>query len=143
VSQVRLATLADYPQMHRIRMAVRENILSRPDAITEADYVRAITELGCGWVAEEDSGAMAGFAIAYRNGHVWAMFVDPDKEGRGHARALHAAMVRWLREIGVTRARLSTDPGTRAEAFYRKQGWQPGALTSNGELSFELPLSGA
>ena len=140
MTRVRLATVTDFPAMHRIRMAVRENILSRPEAITEADYIRAVTELGRGWVAEEKSGEMAGFAIAYRDGHIWAMFVDPAKEGRGHARALHAAMVQWLREIGVTRAHLSTEPGTRAETFYRKQGWQAGSLTKHGELAFELPL---
>jgi len=139
MSTVRLATPTDFAAMHRIRMAVKENVLSRPEAITEHDYVQAITELGRGWVAEEE-GEMAGFAIAYRNGHVWAMFVDPQKEGRGHARALHAAMVEWLREVGVTHARLSTDPGTRAAAFYRQQGWQPGEISSNGELAFELPL---
>lgn len=140
MSRVRLATPADYPQMHRIRMAVKENILSRPEAITEADYVAAVTHLGRGWVAEDDGGAMAGFAIAYRTGEIWAMFVDPAKEGRGHGRALHAAMVAWLRGTGLERAYLSTDPGTRAEAFYRRQGWVAGEILGNGELAFELVL---
>lgn len=142
MSRVRLATVHDYPKMHRIRMAVKENILSRPEAITEADYIAAVTDLGRGWVSEEEGGVMAGFAIAYRTGEIWAMFVDPDLEGRGHGRALHGAMVAWLRSTGLERAYLSTDPGTRAEAFYRSQGWQAGALRPNGELAFELPLSG-
>ena len=74
---------------------------------------------GRGWVAELDGG-IAGFAVAdLARGNVWALFVDPDFEGRGVGRRLHDAMMEWCFASGAERVWLSTDPGTRAEAFYR------------------------
>jgi hypothetical protein len=49
-----------------------------------------------------------------------------------HARA-HAA--------GLTHARLETDPGTRAEGFYRRRGWVPLGLNAKGEVVMESPLA--
>lgn len=36
---IREALLVDIPEMHRIRMAVKENVLTNPLAVQEADYV--------------------------------------------------------------------------------------------------------
>ena len=139
VISVRRATLADIPAMHRIRLAVRENVLSRPDLLTQDAYPVELTRDGRGWVSEED-GEIAGFSVARRNGNIWALFVDPPREGRGHGRALHDAMIAWMRAEGIRRAWLSTDPATRADAFYRAQGWIAGEILDDGELAFELPL---
>jgi GNAT superfamily N-acetyltransferase len=141
---VRLATTADIPAMHRVRTAVRENRLRDPSRITHSDYAAAITELGCGWVAEA-SGAVVRFAVGCRSGNIWALFVHPDHEGCGHGKALHSAMVSWLWAQGLRQLWLTTDPGTRAEAFYRWQGWRSCGTVSGGELRLELdrPSSGA
>jgi GNAT superfamily N-acetyltransferase len=141
---VRLATTADIPAMHRVRTAVSENRLGDPSRITPSDYAAAISELGCGWVAEV-SGALVGFAVGYRSGNIWALFVHPDHEGCGHGKALHCAMVSWLWAQGLRKLWLTTDPGTRAEAFYRSQGWRSCGRVSGGELRLELdrPSSGA
>lgn len=119
---LRLATPADFAACHRVRMAVRENRLSNPDRITAADYTRALTTDGRGWLVE-DGGQVLGFAVAYASGHIWALFVDPAHEGRGIGRRLHAAMIDWLWSTGLQQATLSTAPGTRAQAFYLAQGW--------------------
>ncbi|MDB6163464.1 MAG: family N-acetyltransferase [Xanthomonadaceae bacterium] len=50
--------------MQRVRLAVRENALSNPDRITEADYLAALDDLGRTWVVEAD-GAIAAFATGY------------------------------------------------------------------------------
>ena len=134
---IRLATDADIPSMHRVRLAVTENRLSDPSKITLDDYVRAISELGCGWVAEA-SGQVAGFAVGYRSGCIWALFVHPEHQGRGHGKALHGAMISWLWAHGLRRLWLTTDRGTRAETFYRSLGWQPCGIVSGGELRLEL-----
>lgn len=119
----RLATVADIDGMHRVRLAVRENRLSDPTRITAADYRAALDSLGRGWVIEAQGGIVA-FAVAYASGSVWALFVDPAHEGRGHGRALHAAMVEWLWSLGLRRLWLTTAPGSRAAGFYRRLGWQ-------------------
>jgi GNAT superfamily N-acetyltransferase len=137
---LRRALRADIPGMHRVRLAVRENTLSSPDRITEADYISVIEGLGCGWVIVWD-GAIVAFAFGLRSGNIWALFVDPDHEGRGHGKHLHSTMVDWLWSQGHTHLWLTTTPGTRAEQFYIAQGWRPCEIVSGGERRFELLLN--
>lgn len=54
---------------------------------------------------------------------------------------LHSVMVDWMRKAGCQTAWLVTEPGTRAEEFYRKAGWQLAELTAPGEARFEMVLS--
>lgn len=134
---IRQAKRADIPAMHRVRMAVRENRLVSM-VLTEAHYIDAIEITGRGWVADEE-GEVRGLAIGNAHtGNIWALFVDPAHEGRGHGRRLHDAMVGWLFAQGLQRLWLSTDPKTRAEAFYRRAGWRFVALLPDGEAQFEL-----
>ena len=135
--QLRIATRDDIPGMHRVRLAVRENRLTS-NVITEAHYLPAIEQTGRGWVIEED-GAIVGFAIGNaETGNIWALFVDPDHERRGHGKRLHDEMIRWLQSVGAPRPNLSTAPGTRAQRFYEAAGWSCLGTLSSGELHFEL-----
>ena len=132
---IRPADPADIAAMHRIRCSVRENRLSDPARITEACYLPYV-ESGSAWVAENERG-LAGFAAVDRAGSsVWALFVDPEMEGAGVGRALHDHMVEWARAQGLERLALSTAPGTRAEHFYVRMGWQADGLTPDGERRF-------
>ncbi|OGO75806.1 MAG: hypothetical protein A2203_06995 [Chromatiales bacterium RIFOXYA1_FULL_46_5] len=135
--QIREATAKDIYAMHKVRLAVRENTLSRPDRITEQDYLDAQDKLGKTWLIEIEQQVVA-FATGYRDGSIWALFVDPDHEGQGYARALHQHMISWLWSLGHQRLTLTTEPNTRAEGFYLAQGWQAKGLTSEGEMRFEL-----
>ncbi|MBT1443806.1 GNAT family N-acetyltransferase [Shewanella sp. JM162201] len=129
---IRQATRQDIAAMHVIRLAVRENRLTSC-AIGEADYVPEIEQTGRGWVAEQE-GRILGFAVANLNeASVWALFVAPEAEGRGCGSMLLQAMMECFRDEGISTVQLTTEPGTRAEAFYLKAGWQPGALQSNGD----------
>ena len=135
--RIRVASEADIPQMHRIRLRVRENRLSDPQLIQPADYRPMLTDRGRGWVAELD-GKLVGFAVADRTrANIWALFVDPAREGRGVGRALHDTMLDWLFSCGVEKAWLGTEPGTRAERFYRAAGWRY-VDTERGEAICEL-----
>jgi GNAT superfamily N-acetyltransferase len=137
-ARIRVATEADIAAMHRIRVAVRENRLADPSLVQPEDYRRMMMDAGRGWVAEAD-GRILGFAVAdLRRGNVWALFVDPDTEGRGIGRRLHDAMMGWMFAAGAERVWLSTDPGTRAETFYRAAGWVP-AGEHHGEARYEMP----
>jgi GNAT superfamily N-acetyltransferase len=134
---LRLASRTDIPDMHRVRLAVRENSLSDPTRITEADYIAAMEELGRTWVIDA-GGEVVAFASGYAAGSVWALFVHPDHEGRGYGKSLHAAMTDWLWSQGHSRVWLTTSPGTRAERFYLALGWQPRGTETGGEVRLEL-----
>lgn len=129
---IRQATRSDIVAMHMIRLAVRENRLTS-SAIGEADFVPEIEQTGCGWGAVQD-GCILGFAVAnLGEASVWALFVDPEAEGRGCGRLLLQTMMDYFHDQGIGTVHLTTEPGTRAEAFYLKAGWQSGGLQANGD----------
>ena len=135
---IREATPADIPTLHSIRTAVRENKLFDPGLIGADDYREFLTERGKGWLCEVD-GEVAGFAIADLQGHnIWALFVNPDAEGKGIGRQLHDAMLRWYFAQTKEPVWLSTAPGTRAETFYHKAGWKETGVYGKGEIRFEM-----
>ena len=133
----RLPGARDFPELMRIRHAVRENRLVSM-VIGPADYRQAIEVEGRGWVAETEAGSV-GFAVGNRlTGNIWALFIDPDHDGQGHGRKLHDVMVEWLFAQGLTRLWLGTEPGTRAQRFYEAAGWVRIGLQSDGEMAYEL-----
>ena len=124
--------------MHRLRMSVRENVLSDPNAVRLEHYGAILANGGRGWVWDE-GGAIRGFAIVdTRNENVWALFVAPGAEGRGIGSRLHDAMLAWYFSTGATRLWLSTGGGTRAERLYRRAGWRQAGVEANGDLRFEV-----
>lgn len=134
----RRATVADIEEMFRVRMAVLENKLSDPSLVTHATCSEMLLEKGAGWVCEAE-GEVVGFAIVdLTRSNIWALFVDPLFEKKGIGRQLHDLMVSWSFANEQSRIWLSTDPGTRAEAFYRKAGWVATGTEQNVEIRFEL-----
>ena len=135
---IRQAKLDDVAAMNHLRLQVRENVLSDPSRVTTAMTTDAISVSGRGWVFEED-GHILGFSIAlHEDPSIWALFVHPDHEGRGIGHALHELAVNWLWSRGADRIWLGTDPGTRAERFYRERGWREAGKHNNGDIRFEL-----
>lgn len=135
---IRRMELRDIPPAMRLRLAVRENALPDPGRVTPQMVEDAITRDGRGWVLVQD-GQVLGFSIALREPpSIWALFVLPGHEGRGIGDALHAQAVAWLWTLGAKRIELTTDPGTRADRFYRDRGWVDTGLNDKGEIRFEL-----
>jgi GNAT superfamily N-acetyltransferase len=135
---IRQAHVADIESLAEIRFAVRENVLNNPALVTYDDYVDYLTRRGKGWVAEEN-GRMVGFAIADVQDHsIWALFVHPDFDRRGIGLALHDEMLKWYFAQTSEPVWLSTAPGTRAEGFYRRAGWQETGRTKSNEIRFEM-----
>lgn len=139
---VRPATPGDAPALMAVRRAVRENAISdaRLAALgIDAESVAAkMASTHAAFCAEID-GEVVGFSMADRtDGSIWALFVHPDHERQGIGRALldHALEALWA--LGHPRASLSTDPDTRAEAFYRRAGWKAVGTNERGEVCFEL-----
>ena len=136
--KLRLALPSDIPEIGRVRMSVRENRIPSLDVLTPGDTERLLKADGRGWVCEVD-GRIVGFSIGDRlEANVYALFVEPEYEGRGIGRLLHDTMMQWFFENEVSRVWLSTDPLTRADRFYRRAGWVEVGKESNGEIRFEM-----
>lgn len=134
----REAQIADIPQIQRVRNAVKENRLSDPALVPDKDVEDFITRRGKGWVAESE-GQILGFAIAdLVDSNIWALFVDPGSEARGIGSALHRIMLNWYFDQGKENVWLGTAPHSRAERFYRMQGWRETGIHGKGEVKFEM-----
>jgi GNAT superfamily N-acetyltransferase len=134
----RAADTNDIKQIQLVRNAVKENVLSNPGLVTDRDCVEYLTLRGKGWVCEAD-GIIVGFAIAdLIDSNIWALFVHPDHAGKGIGKVLHHTMLDWYFAQQKEKVWLSTEPGTRAEKFYRLQGWTETGLHGKGEIKFEM-----
>lgn len=135
---IRRAETSDVSAINHLRLQVKENQLSDPNRITEDMTRAAITEIGRGWVYEEDN-RLLGFSIANQDdSEIWALFVLPGHEGKGIGQSLISEAVTWLWSLGKQTVFLSTDPNTRAEQFYLRNGWQKNGFKDNGEVKFVL-----
>ena len=137
-SNIREATVLDFPKLMEIRMSVKENTLSDPALIPEDDYAKFCFTQGKGWVYEVDS-VIVGFAIVDLLGNnIWALFMDPQFEQRGIGKKLHDKMINWYFDQTKTAVWLGTEPNSRAEQFYRKSGWKEIGLHGKNEIKFEM-----
>jgi GNAT superfamily N-acetyltransferase len=138
-AHIRRARLEERERLKEIRSAVHENKLGDPSRVTDEDYAWFTDHPGI-WVWEED-GRILGFSAGdTRDGTVFALFVDPAHERRGIGRALFEAACETLRRAGHRTAMLTTEPGTRAERFYRSAGWEVVGDSPHGELIFRSIL---
>ena len=139
----REANAEDVSAMAVVRFAVRENRLSDPNWLTQQMWLDGLAASGHAnsFVCERD-GRIVGFAIGrLRERDIWALFVDPSCEGRGIGKKLLAKISAWMFDHGVDEIILATGVDTRAETFYRMQGWHAGELSSKGEREFRLAQS--
>jgi GNAT superfamily N-acetyltransferase len=133
----RRAVEDDIPTLMRIRLSVNENRLSDPSRVTHAMCSDYLERRGRGWVAELE-GEIVGFSYAARDGSIWALFVDPAREGLGAGKRLLRLAADWLFEIGHDELRLGTEANTRADRFYAAQGWTRGDMKDNIEVRYRL-----
>lgn len=127
--------------MFTIRLSVRENAASREAlyraGIDQATVRAALADDSAAWIAEEE-GRAVGFSMADRgDGSVFALFVRPGCEGRGHGGALLDAAVDWLRAGGIDSVSLAVGPNTRAHRFYLKRGWIETGREENGDVALQ------
>lgn len=134
----REAFISDIAQIQVVRNSVKENQLSSPALVSDVDCEEFITRRGKGWVCEMD-GRIVGFSIAdLKEDNIWALFVDPEFEGRGVGKELHRLMLDWYFSQPKLRVWLGTAPHTRAAGFYRRQGWTEIGTHGKGEIKFEM-----
>jgi len=127
----RAATAADLAALWPLRTrAVRASCAAHyPATVIETWSASApptslavLVNLGSAVVAEEEDGALAGFAVLdLASGEVDAVFVEPAYQGRGIARDL----LRWLEGLAQGRGvqRLFLSASLNAVAFYERAGF--------------------
>lgn len=119
----------DLGAITHVRTSVVENHLSVEQmaaiGITPEGIIAEMQAGALGCFVAEEAGRIVGFSMAdKRDAGLFALFVLPDHEGRGHGKALLAAAEDWLRQRGIAEAWLSTGPETKAFAFYQRHGWR-------------------
>lgn len=133
---IRKASRADLARIFEIRAAVRENRLRDPSLVTH-EICEWFIDHAAFWLWEEN-GTILGFSAGDpRDGTIFALFVDPSCEGRGIGQALLPMACKTLKDAGHTFARLDTQAGTRAEQFYRQNGWQEVGRKPDGQIIFQ------
>ncbi len=134
----REAHINDIPQIQIVRNSVKENVLSDPSLVSDKDCEEFLTVRGKGWVCEID-GTVVGFSIAdMKEKNVWALFVHPDHEAKGIGKRLHKEMLDWYFDQTKENIWLGTAPKSRAETFYRMNGWKEIGVHGKGEIKFEM-----
>lgn len=99
------------------------------------------------WVAEE-RGRVVGFAVTgpsqdadadERTGELYALYLDPERFGRGIGKRLLERAVEDLRDRGFRTATLwvlgSNEAGRR---FYEREGWRADGLTTSERVDCEM-----
>lgn len=133
---IRKAIAADIPAIWRVRYSVQENILPL-GLISDAEVQQHLEVIGSGWVCER-AGSICGFAIGNAsNGQVWALFVEPNAQGRGIGSALHAVLLEWFRHQPARTLWLTTAEVSRARQFYEKHGWHCVGAAGKSEVRYE------
>lgn len=134
----REAQPGDIAQIQTVRNLVKENTLSNSALVSDKDVEEFLFMRGKGWVCEIDK-LVVGFAIVDLKEHnIWALFVHPDHDTKGIGKKLHGLMMRWYFTQTKETVWLGTAPGTRAEKFYRMQGWKEVGVHGKGEIKFEM-----
>jgi GNAT superfamily N-acetyltransferase len=134
----REAEINDIGQIQFVRNAVKENRLSDPALVPDQDVEEYMTKRGKGWVCVTDD-IVVGFAIVdLIANNVWALFLNPEFEAMGIGKKLHQIMMDWYFVQTNEKIWLSTEPGSRAEKFYRMQGWKEVGVHGKGEIKFEM-----
>lgn len=138
--EFREAISSDLEAIMDVRFSVKENVLSNPDLVTVADCEDFIFRRGKGWVCVVDEKVVGFSIVDLVENNIWALFVRPEFAQQGIGKQLHNLMLDWYFAQTQKTVWLGTDPGTRAETFYRKSGWQHVGMYGN-EYKFEMTYS--
>lgn len=128
-ARFRRITEQDVPDLFKVRVATRENALSREQlaglGITHESVCALLATTHSGWLCEEDD-QVVGFAMGNReSGEMWVIALLPEYEGRGIGAELLTRVEGGLWSEGWTEIWLTTDvdPTLRAYGFYVRRGW--------------------
>ena len=99
------------------------------------------------WVAEE-GGRVVGFAVTGpsqdadaddRTGELYAMYLEPDRFGRGIGKELHDHALDDLRGRGFGTATLWVlETNARGRGFYEREGWRADGTVTSERVDCEM-----
>lgn len=137
----RRGRLGDLPALYAILASAREN--RQFETVTGFEAAASpIIEAGLCWVLSIGPD-IAGFAaVDGRAGSVDMLYVHPAHEGKTVGRALLRRCLDDLIRLGHRSAWLVTARDTRAERFYRAQGWIEIEGLGRGSVKLTRKLSG-
>jgi len=134
----REAKVEDIPEIQIVRNSVKENTLSNPSLVSDLDCEIYMTQKGKGWVCEFQN-KIIGFAIVdLTESNIWALFILPEFENQGVGKTLHNLMLDWYFSNTNKTVWLGTAFNTRAEKFYKYQGWIEVGTHGSKEIKFEM-----
>lgn len=137
----RRAMPGDVPHLYGIVAAVQENRQFETRHGFEA-AVSPYVEAGLCWVLSIGSVPVGFAAVDARAGSVEMLYVHPMHEGKTIGRALMRRALDDLVRLGHRSAWLVTARDTRAERFYRAQGWSELEDLGRGSVKLARKLSG-
>ncbi len=146
--KVRLAAMADIPQLPAIEYSAAQAFIGTPQAwcaegeVMAAEEYPPLVDDDDVWVAEDD-GALAGFVVTEIEEdflHIWELAVHSDHQRKGAGRALIAAAAEAAREAGCASVTLTTFTDVNFnEPYYRVLGFE--VITAPGPWLSEILAS--
>ncbi len=133
----REAKIDDIKQIQIVRNSVTENTLSNPNLVSDEDCHEFLFQRGKGWVCEINNEIIGFSIVDLKENNIWALFIHPIFEKKGIGKQLHKLMLDWYFSQTNKTVWLGTAPETRAEVFYRKQGWAVIGMHGS-EIKFEM-----
>ncbi|MBW3163717.1 GNAT family N-acetyltransferase [Ferrimonas balearica] len=135
--QLRRAGLADIASLQAIRHRISEYPAERdrPDTL----YARYLSRQGRGWLGNDGQGDRGFVVVNLNDCSIWALYVDPDCQGKGLGRVLLQQGCRYLFWRGARRISLRTLAHTSALGFYQHLGWHVEQQHEAGQLELVLP----
>lgn len=130
----------DIPRLYQIVAAVRENRQFETATSFDAS-MHPFLEAGLCWVLSIGPAIVGFVAVDARAGSVEMLYVHPAHEGKTIGRALMRRALGDLVRLGHRIAWLVTAQETRAERFYRAQGWIEMGPVGRGSVKLAKKLS--
>jgi putative acetyltransferase len=135
-----VATLVDLFRRSVREIASRDHTATQvqawaPDVINHDAFARRLEGNKTTWIAEY-AGRIAGFSDMETNGHIDMLYVHPETQGMGVARALITHIEAEARRAGLTR--LYTEASLTARPTFEKLGFRVLAaqtVTVSGDIS--------
>lgn len=124
----------DLADTYEIRFSCKENII-HPHQIQYLlrDVAVQDIEQGGGWICL-DGNVKVGFSmpIFAPEPMLAALFVRPEYQRRGIGKKLMGLAINWLKKNKAESIILETDPGSFADEFYKRNGWERGEMAEYG-----------
>jgi GNAT superfamily N-acetyltransferase len=138
-TSIRTASPADVPEIHAMVRELAEYEKALPEAKATPqqlhDALFGPHPAAFAHIAEDEGGAVVGFALWFRNFSTWTgthgiyledLYVRPASRGSGHGKALLTELARVCAERGYARLEWSVlDWNAPSIAFYRSLGARP------------------